>query len=414
MTKQIVAQEGAQTVGKSGQDGLLGGLQGAGPSNTHPANRQPAETGGEDTAVLSLGVTWKRDCDAIFRALGTAKEKAKACHSMVPVSVGDVLVGVHPSGHKSGTVYFPYRVETRGFVFFIREGRCDDVPTVRVEIGSLLLMSCGGLAHAWAECRNVLESMGGYVLWNKLSRLDMCVDLPGVDVDTLVRLVSDRQAVCRAREKNYHELGERFTGVTVGHGDILVRMYDKLHEVQTAKPDPRKLELLEAFRWGGPQECAARVEFQLRREALKSLGVSCIRDYLQKRGELLRYLTSDWFRLVDEVPDRENNNTGRAGLHPLWVHVCEKFQAWAGTASTAARRAGRRLSRDPVRLVKQAIGCLMSAVSDLVEGRDMLSSEFVIKASECVEFILNDTPEGEFLNRYRRKALPVVLARVAA
>lgn len=410
---ESVSQRGSKEPVKSGGIVASGGLRGAGSSNTHPSKRQKGETGGEDTAHLSLGVKWKGDYDGLFSALEGAKEQAKAAHTMACTAFGGVPMGVHPSGRKIGTVYFPYHVETAGFVVFVKSGSCEETPTAWVEIGSQVLMSCGGLWPAWMEFKNLLEALGGYVMWNKLSRVDLCVDLPGCYVGDIVRLVQGGQAVGRPRKKQYFQDGERWTGVTVGHGDVLVRMYDKAYEVQIARPDPRKQELLESYRWGGPQEKATRVEFQLRREALRSLKINSISDYFIDRVKVLNYLTSDWFRLVASVPDRENHNTTRAEVHPFWDSVCQAFQAWAGTTSEVARRAGRRLFRDPIRLLKQGVGCMMSAVSDLVDGREMPPLEFVDKVRECFEFWLNEMPEHEFRDRYRRKALPVVLAEVA-
>lgn len=410
---QIISQGCSETRVKSRAIAASGDPRGAGLSNTHPSNRQKCETGGEDTVHVTLGVKWKDGCEGLFSALEMAKEQAKKAHTMACAAFGDVLLGIHPAGRKIGTVYFPYCVETAGLVLFLKAGACDDSPTARVEAGSSVLMSAGGLWQVWREIKNLLESLGGYVMWDKVSRVDLCCDLPGVDVSQFVRLVQDGQSVGRPREKKYYQSGERWTGVTVGHGDVFVRVYDKAFEVQTARPDRGKQEILEAYRWGGPQEQAVRVEFQLRREALREFGISSVSDYFRLRAPLLNYLTSGWFRLVASVPDRENNNTTRAEVHPLWTSVCEAFQAWAGATTEVARRAGRRLFRDPIRLLKQSVGCMMAAVSDLVDGREMQASEFVDKARDCIFFWLNEmSSEAEFLDRYRRKALPVVLAGV--
>ena len=172
-----------------------------------------------------------------------------------------------------------------------------------------------------------------------------------------------------------------------------------------------KQGLLEERRWGSPQTVATRVEFQLRREAIKSFGIDSIGDYFGKRAGLVAYLTSFWLRLVDSVPDRENNNTTRAGTHPLWSRVGDAFEAWAGATKKPARRVGRRLYRDPIRLLKQALGCLMSAVSDLVDGQDLQTSEFVKKADDCIGFVMRMMPDWKFQERYKSKALPLVVSR---
>ena len=85
---------------------------------------------------------------------------------------------------------------------------------------------------------------------DKVSRVDLCVDLPGVDVGKFCTLALHGQSVCRATQDDFHRDRGRFTGVTFGRGDIVARIYDKVLEVSTAKPDPEK-QRIAFYSWPG-------------------------------------------------------------------------------------------------------------------------------------------------------------------
>lgn len=336
---------------------------------------------------------------------------AEERHEIAFAMPNGVSVGVYPSGKKSGGgrgMYYRFKVLCRGFVLMISEHSrpIEQTPNVLVEMGSTLLMSTRGLPLAWAELKNTLECLGGYVFWSKVSRMDVCADLPGVNVAELVNLVLAKQRVCRARSLTYFEEEEYWRGIQLGTGQVVLRMYDKAFEVYRKKQDSVKQHLLLAHRWGGPQDTALRVEFQVRREALKGAGIDGVGDYFRKRKDLVAYLVNDWFRLTAVRPDKANNNTQRAETHPQWLEIVKAFEAWAGASTEPLRRDRRRTQRDPIRLVKQAFGCLLGAVSDLKDGNELTPEEFIILAEECLEWNLGHMSIGEFVQRYQDKALP--------
>lgn len=386
---------------------------------THHANRQEqtetegpedSETGGEDTVHLALGVEWGKYGE-LMGCLSHAKANAIATHGDMRATIGNRLISVKPKGRKSGGgrgMYYPFSVTAQGFTLWICEhGKpVEQTPNVLVEMGSTLLMSTRGLGPAWAELVALVDEFGGKVLWDKVSRLDVCADLPGMDAHELIDLVLKEQAVGRARIEQFYRENGRWRGIQVGRGDCLVRMYDKVYEVTQAKPDPLKQDLLERYRWNGPQTTASRVEFQLRRDAVKSLGVDTVANYQANRAKLVAYLCESWFRLVDEVPDRENNNTQRAETHALWITVSNAFRDWAGIDEPMVRQARRALWRDPIRLVKQGFGCLLAAVSELRDGDEVLPEEFLDLGRQCIEWNLEKMGEIEFYRRYHGKALP--------
>jgi hypothetical protein len=135
-----------------------------------------------------------------------------------------------------------------------------------------------------------------------------------------------------------------------------------------AKGDEEKLDLLIANRWGGEVEAATRVEFQVPREELRErFQIETVDDLLAKGGAMLEWLTLEWFRLTDGLPDRDNGHEARAVLHPLWERVRAAFVAWIGApAGPVEVRPWKRPSAK--RLWQGLLGCLTSIAA--VTGRE--------------------------------------------
>lgn len=399
----ILASDYPDENGKEGRGGEL--------TNSHHAKRHKSdsETGGEDSAVLSLGVYWKTGYEDFESKLRWAKEEAIKQHSNFALYLDDILVLVEPAGIKTGGgkgMYYHYRVKVHGFTLKIAEYKepLEQTPNVIVDIRSTLLMRCGGLFHAWAELRHTLACLGGYVLWNKITRLDVCADLPGVKVAKFCSLIVQKdQYVTRARsEVSYREHLES-RGVTIGTGQVVLRIYDKAYEVQVKRPDATKRALMESRRWGSVQHSAVRVEYQLRRTVLKELGIGTIGEYLRKRPTVGRYLTEHWFRITRKKPDRKNGNASRAVTHQLWQRVQRHFEEWMGAAPESATRE-RHLVINPERQVKQAAGCLMNSVVDLTQEEYIHLDVYREKIHQVLDWHLDDLSEQEYIKRYRKKA----------
>jgi hypothetical protein len=383
-------------------------------ANSHHANRHEAEnareTGGEDTVYIGVGVFWKYDFDALMEQLETAKKAAQEYHDPIQHLVSNELLTVYPSGASTGSghgSFYRYRVRLDGIAFKISHHvkPIEETPNVIVEIGSEACMVYRGLSEVWAEIKNILEKLGGYVLWNKLSRADFCVELPGVDIGLFVDpVLMNRQYVSRARDDTFYRDCGAFTGFSVGKGIVQMRIYNKAYEVQVKRPNPAKLKLLEKYRWGGPQETAVRVEFQLMRDALRELGLADMESYYANRAAVMKYLTEDWFRMTSIVPDRENNNTHRAPTHELWKRVQHDFQSWAGRSEQTAVRDYRSTVRDPIRLLKQGGGCCMGVVAELTQERDLDREQLRHHVQKAMDWYLDAMTPGEVIRKYRKSS----------
>ena len=219
-----------------------------------------------------------------------------------------------------------------------RELPHETMPNAIVRCTSLPLMGlgtrqCGKLA------RVALSHMGAVVERNKISRVDLCADLPGMSVEPLYNAYSAGHYLSRARNTSEHleetqydgyRVANRPTGYNIGRGNLLCRIYDKAIE---SRYQYEKLELLVARRWGEFVVRAVRVEFQLRRERLKSLGVDSVNDWFKKRRAVADYLTHEWLYFTDGPCNTKHRS--KNVLLPEWREVQDCFAQWCGIPNNA-------------------------------------------------------------------------------
>lgn len=377
---------------------------------TSPSNRQnDLETGGEDTAVFSLYVRWDPDkfeeiMDQLKAAQNAARQDGEAFKGDI-LRIGERDYLVQPAGSKGkgkGSPFYAFVVESRGLRIKIsqRMDPHEKIPNVAVNAGSLLLMQAG-LSNVWADVQEALQLLGCTIERNKLTRIDAAADLPGLDISVFCTAMWEKRMICRARKRTFHVDGDRRTGIQCGTGDLVLRMYDKALETKQ-KGDQAKQDFLERYRWGGEQKTATRVEFQLRREGLKSLGVDTVEDWLHKRAAIVAYLCGEWCRLVTDV-DKDNGNHTRAVLMEEWEAVREAFAAWTGRADPAERKTTP--APDAEALVKQAAGCLMSAYAVSQPGVAVDVDEFMATIIDRLYHTItgNDPAASRHMERLARR-----------
>jgi hypothetical protein len=215
---------------------------------------------------------------------------------------------------------------------------------LKVEIGSLFAMTHGG-ERAVQIIWELLAAMGFLRGGNDLSRVDACADLFGMSSVDLIRLIETGHAIKRAKgdHQTFGHTGP--DGISVNHSYAVgkaarIRIYDKPRELRKNNAD-EKADILRAKRWGVAPDTplkdiiATRVEFQLRRLALKRMcGVKSVEDYFLRRSAIIKWLLHEWFRVVAVKPDRVNGHQGRSlELHPVWLRVERAFAEWVGRSS---------------------------------------------------------------------------------
>ena len=257
--------------------------------------------------------------------------------------------------------------------------------SIFVSIGSLRLMEVGH-EEAWSSLLQMLASLGYEHIREVASRVDPCVDLADRSMDEVVLAHGQDRLICRARSWAIRGKGKSAETYYRGSGPLLVRIYDKAVESQK---DPIKQSVLIERRWGKRCKSAVRVEFQLRRKALKRhFSITTARELFDNLGTITKWCHDEWFRIVDEF-DRKNRNHARAETSEFWKEVQQAFESWTGTALPRVRNR-RRLVPDLIQLKAQAVGCVVSIAAH-VDGQTFIDSWMTIgrelkeKAKQAVE-----------------------------
>jgi len=130
-----------------------------------------------------------------------------------------------------------------------------------------------------------------------------------------------------------------------------------------------------------------RVEFQIRRDLLRSLDIDTVDDLLAKAADLWRYLTTEWFslRLLDDP------NATRRTVHPWWevVQQCEeRFGTGTGSCHRRQRQPSAKIepsinliagllvgvaARAGLRTFEDANALVSGALNTLFEKREFLT-----------------------------------------
>jgi len=308
---------------------------------------------GIDTVKVNFGVAWPESFAELLAKLDQHKQLAQetmepVVFSLCSVKPFDQVVALHKSNKNAR-----YGVQVEGLTIFFscRQLPHDQTPNLYVEAGPEYVAE-NGLGALYAFVLEFIAQLGGEYLWNKVSELhltaDFEVDQPHTDED--YRRDGKFTFVSRARTRvprygykpDSDDLEDGFAGAAmfykgdrletmqVGKNQTMLRIYDKRAELVRR---PRKA--WERLLWTKPEaENVLRVEFQVRRESLKSLGFDTIEDVLTGSGALWAYLTKEWFRLYTKA---QVGGQGRPieVLHPFWMTVQE---AWGTESTPAAKR----------------------------------------------------------------------------
>ena len=287
---------------------------------------------------------------------------------------GSATVG--PSGLLAGGAYFAYKLAYDEVTIFIaeRESPHKTYPSVSVTIsGNGCLYP--GATECCEKANRMIEALGGKIVRNKLSRVDICLDMPEVEIDPLDRAFLEDRDICRAVAKARHS----GTGVTVtlGKSPLMCRIYDKKAEVEL-KANPYRNLCMRVYRWKSPEmpSAATRVEFELRREALKERGIDTVEDYYAKRADLVHYLTHNWLRFTANKVDRENKNQSKARMLPLWNKVRKVFKRWAGEPVGRSLEPLPKGRANVSNLMKQALGVVQAAAG--FQGKEIADRDGLI------------------------------------
>ena len=325
-------------------------------TNSPPANVKllPDEAArvlasGFDTVQLSLDVRWLHD--AFFEYL--AERKLEATDDRPATGIHEVKELIEPwrfTVRAFGLRGYEWILDGHDVTAEIAaQDKPGSRPNVRLLFRSEGLWRCGPEPMLDWMVRHLLLA-GAEIHTIKASRLDPCVDilLPESVWSDQIR----EQLVTRAALVTPHFDNGVFSGLSIGKGMISARFYDKPLEIRHRS---NKVWMYDV--WGldsVPDECRIiRVEFQLRREKLKALGLDRIEHVEDLAGNLWAYCSQNWLKVQD-----------RPGLHhtqrhtvPWWCVVQDGFTGAQGATPLVLAHA-QQADRD--RLGHQLIGLLSS------------------------------------------------------
>jgi hypothetical protein len=394
----------APTCPRSGGDAQPASHQvgaGMGVSSNTPSANSSYGPGGEDTIYLACGVEW-RESEALWAMLDELKQEAKRTGEPARKAFLGFALYVFPHGQsgKGGGPNFTYVADTGwarlGFLKMAKPK--ETTANLYVKVGSQACLLMGGAVGVRLHLRQICDrlGLGGELVSAKLSRVDLCVDVPG---DLVTPLMDRSRHITRASKWADYGEGLTPTGFTRGSGSsIMLRVYRK-----DLKCDPELWDLLQEHRFGRVEpetfhEAVSRFEYQIRREQLREMGVDSLDDYIAKRASIWKYLTEDYFRVADGEVDR--TNTTREEISEVWQQVCEAGRKAFGGAAQAARRVARHAydaTANGAQAVGNAIAKLVAAGAHVGDAADLVE-----KVCWAVAETIERAPQ-KWLEKFRRK-----------
>lgn len=370
-----------------GVAGSLGSSRGVPLSNTPPATLQVAgRTGGEDWFEVMVYLDWKSVAgfsairDELDAAQLAARDPRTPKDGFVTLPGSRGLWRVHAHGCKLGGGQkgpsMRWRLERDGIEFGLasRLHPHETNPSGFVRMTGELLIASGDARGMWAKVLRWFRELGARVVSAKVSRVDLCADLPGVGVSELVAAFRRGDVIRRTRRGEewaecVHTSGRKETGLSLGAG-TMCRIYDKAEECR----DLAKRAWMISRRWGGlDRDEALRVEFQCRREFLKARGIDTVRDYFKARASLAEYLAGRWLRFVSDLDSR---HTERAQDLPIWSRVRDAFRSWTGSKCVDLPPVSRRDVRfdDLAAMIRGTLESVAARVREpIASGADLVA-----------------------------------------
>lgn len=260
-----------------------------------------------DTLDLSLYVKWGPKWAELFEEL--EKGKLSAQETGVAIFRGGETIIFSTAGKR----FFSWHLQRTEFHLFLARNPepSAKTPNVSVSFNARTLWEIGPHA-AFQLIVDWINQLGGSVHGAHISRLDVAADFV-VEGGITYEFIK-QHLVTHCENRNVHEAGTATETIYIGAlgSPQMLRIYDKTRELAKS---PTKTWLREI--WGDVGlQTVFRIEFQLRREALRAYGINALED-LNKVGGLWACLTRDWV----SIRNLDNENTTRRSVHPFWEAV---------------------------------------------------------------------------------------------
>lgn len=158
----------------------------------------------------------------------------------------------------------------------------------------------------------------GYIMAQpeRLSRVDYAFDyhLPMIDFD-------ENSFVSKASKDSQFRKDGKVQTFKFGTDNVVLRVYNKVDEINEQSQKTWLFKL-----WGMEQD-VWRIEWQVRKDQLRKLGISSFETLEERQGDLLRLLTKKHTTLRLKSND---SNRSRWELHPLWLDLIQQVNHMQG------------------------------------------------------------------------------------
>ena len=292
-----------------------GAASGASASNTAPHNcNSPVDLivlrTGVDTLQLSYQGELREEPLVRLDALKKVAQADSASErTYAQFQIGPRVFSVLPKG----TGLFRYVLNDPAFRISLSSGK-GSLPVAHVQIRSEIPTRIGPRL-AEEELRGIISELAVISEAPTVSRIDACVDFStSFDLESISR----HDWVTRAKRISQFVENGVFTGWSIGLGGAISgRLYDKTEEIRVKNKSYFE-EIWRDLGWDGNTP-VWRLEFQVKRDALRNFKELNTSDYLLLSGQLWPYLTTEWLRLTR--PSEVDETRSRWPTHPLWEQL---------------------------------------------------------------------------------------------
>ena len=341
-----------------------------------------------DTIKLSINIVWKDQF--FFEKLKEGKNLASDNKGEYPVSFyinkdypNDYLFNIKEHGAQG----YEWILLNQEYSLLIGNWeKPKSRPSVLVGIKSETLWRKGPY-EAIYFILDFLRAHNGELREPKISRLDLCLD--ALFPDHLWKMNLLKNKVTRASSTKTFHTHNQLSGIAIGKSDISVRMYDKPLEIQQQSKknwmyDVWGLETVpEGFK-------IIRTEFQLRREAIKQLGIHTLDILFERILNIWAYCTKDWLKFQNN-PEKQSHQRETLSW---WKDIQNGFNGMESGHPSIRFRAS---NADMNALSQQILGLLSSYAAIEMQTTDHYPYNS-LSLSSALESFYDNTIDNQLLS----------------
>lgn len=280
----------------------------------------PAQVVSYSLDTIYLSYKMKYEEGRIFEKLRDAKAAVQGGVESSTVFDFGTVKKFDWSLQRSGVKFYPFVLRMGDITMCISSRSHDsNMPNCTIQIGSLTCQN--DLKKTMKDLRWWFGVIGLVPIEEKVTRFDIAADflcnIKDIDIADQDKLIT------RATTFSSYFEHRSLTGIQIGKGDIVLRIYDKQQEMKT-KQATEKIEFFNDKWETFPIQSVTRVEFQVRGQAIPELVGQSGRgfnDVLLSLDCVWEYLTQDWARFTEKRVDRVNKNQQYSKISAFWRSV---------------------------------------------------------------------------------------------